>query len=103
MRQRTGCVKAGPPGPPDLLQKIPPDRPFKPEPRLAWQVELLRGPGAGLNINEQPRASRPSLPGRACRAWASSLGPVGLHQTPACQTKLVDQSLLAPPSPRSPP
>lgn len=80
--------------------------PFKPAPRLAWQVGLLRGPGEGLNINEPPRASRPALPRRACRAWASSSDPVGLLQAPACQTKLIapmSTSLPAAPSPRSPP
>lgn len=59
-----------------------------------------------MNINEAPGASRPALPKRACRAWASSSDPVGLLQTRVCQNKLiapVPTGLPAAPSPRSPP
>lgn len=59
-----------------------------------------------MNINEPPRASRPALPRRACRAWASSSDPVGLLQAPVCPTKLIaprSTSLPAAPSLRSPP
>lgn len=101
-----GARRLVPLGPPDSFQKPSLARPFKPAPLFTGQVELLRGPRAGLNINEPPRASRPALPRRACHAWASSSDPVGLQQTLACQTKLiapVSTTLPAPPSPQSPP
>lgn len=72
-------------------------------PRLPGRVTAR--PGEGLNINEPPRASRPALPRRACRARASSSDPVGLLQTPVGPTQLIAPTstrLPAAPSLRSP-